>query len=73
MAKAIEAAITALEKKAPAVDGNTNGTNGGNTTGGTSESIKTGDTTNMAVWFMMLVVSAGLAGIFYTRKRKMNR
>lgn len=73
MAKAIEDAITALEKKAPAVDGNTNGTNGGNTTGGTSESIKTGDTTNMAVWFMMLVVSAGLAGIFYTRKRKMNR
>ena len=73
MAKAIEDAIAALEKKAPAVNGNTDGTNSGNTTGGTSESIKTGDTTNMTLWFMMLVVSAGLAGMFYARKRKENR
>lgn len=70
MAKAIEDAIAALEKKAPATNGTTNG---GNTTGGTSDSIKTGDTTNMTVWFMMLVVSAGLAGIFYARKRKENK
>lgn len=74
MAKAIEDAIAALEKKVPATNGTTNGTtNGGNTTGGTSDSIKTGDTTNMTVWFMMLVVSAGLAGIFYARKRKENK
>lgn len=77
MAKAIEDAIAALEKKAPATNGNTNtnneNTNNGNTTGGTSENIKTGDTTNMTLWFMMLVVSAGLAGIFYARKRKENR
>lgn len=70
MAKAIEDAIAALEKKVPATNGTTNG---GNTTGGTSDSIKTGDTTNMTVWFMMLVVSAGLAGIFYARKRKENK
>lgn len=74
MAKAIEDAIAALEKKAPATNGTTNGTtNGGNTTGGTSDTIKTGDTTNMTLWFMMLVVSAGLAGMFYARKRKENR
>lgn len=74
MAKAIEDAIAALEKKVPATNGTINGTtNGGNTTGGTSDSIKTGDTTNMTVWFMMLVVSAGLAGIFYARKRKENK
>ena len=77
MAKAIEDAIAALEKKAPATNGNTNtnngNTNNGNTTGGTSENIKTGDTTNMTLWFMLLVVSAGLAGIFYARKRKENR
>ena len=70
MAKAVEDAISALEKKASVSNGNTNS---GNTTGGTSDTIKTGDTTNMTLWFMMLVVSAGLAGIFYTRKRKENR
>ena len=41
MAKAIEDAIAALEKKAPATNGNTNtnneNTNNGNTTGGASE------------------------------------
>ncbi len=74
MAKAIEDAIAALEKKAPTTSGTTNGTtNGGNTTDGTSDTIKTGDTTNMTLWFMMLVVSAGLAGMFYARKRKENR
>ena len=72
MAKAIEDAIAALEKKAPTTNGNTN-TNNGNTTGGTSDTIKTGDTANMTLWFMMLVVSAGLAGIFYARKRKENK
>lgn len=70
MAKAVEDAISALEKKASVSNGNTNS---GNTTGGTSDTIKTGDTTNMTLWFMMLVVSAGLAGILYTRKRKENR
>ena len=74
MAKAIEDAIAALEKKAPTTSGTTNGTtNGGNTTDGTSDTIKTGDTTNMTLWFMMLVVSAGLAGMFYARNRKENR
>lgn len=70
MAKAIEDVMAALEKKAPSTNGTTNG---GNTTGGTSDTIKTGDTANMTLWFMMLVVSAGLAGIFYARKRKENK
>ncbi|WP_461810969.1 family 20 glycosylhydrolase [Faecalimonas sp.] len=74
MAKAIEEAIATLEKKAPAANGNTNGTTGGNTTtSGTSGSVKTGDTTNMMLWVMLLVVSAGAAGVFYVKKRKANR
>ncbi|WP_461811714.1 family 20 glycosylhydrolase [Faecalimonas sp.] len=74
MAKAIEDAIATLEKKAPAVNGNTNGTTGGNTTtSGTSGSVKTGDTTNMMLWVMLLVVSAGAVGVFYVKQRKVNR
>ena len=64
MAKAIEDAIVALEKKPSS------------TKAGTSDkSLKTGDTSNLALWIVLLFVSGGAAigTTVVSRKKKYNR
>lgn len=65
-------------KNAPAQDNVSNEANGGNGTKGTAkptDSPKTGDNSNLALWFVLLLVSGGVAigTTVVNRKKKYNR
>ena len=64
MAKAIEDAIAALEKKPASTQ-----------TGTSDKSPQTGDTSNLALWIALLFISGGVAigTTVVSRKKKYNR